>query len=746
MTLAFRSSGLLVALAAITPAAFANNWQKLVHQPSGTNASTMFLLMDGRVLMNDYDSVKWWILTPDANGSYLNGTWSATPNAAYSRLYYASGVLRDGRVIVAGGEYGTGGSKVEIYDPVANTWTTISEPSGWGYIGDTPSMVLADGRFMLGNVNDSRTAIYDPPTNTWTASAAKLNPTSLEETWTLLPDGTVLSEDCDGHPHSQLYDPATDQWVDLGDVVVDLVDSLWEIGAGMMMYDGRAWVIGATPHSAHYTPSTTPGGVGTWAAGGDPPKVNGMTVSADDAPAAMLPNGHVLCPLGVGFSPPTYFFEYDGTTFIRAPDPPNNGGPAYDGRMVVLPSGKVLFANGTIYLYNYDGGPDAAWKPTVTSVATDLIAGESYDLIGTQLNGLTTANSYGDECGVATNYPIVRLKNSASGHIFYCRAHDPSTMAIATGSTPITAHFVVPAGMETGPATLEVRANGLASDGVSVIVRDPIAINFDALATGVVVNTQFAAATFSSQSGYENWTVARSQGNSLPNAIATGPASGGTDGTHDTCIDFPCPVASLTFKGIGIDDSGTVATVNVFELGVQTATVPVTGLGTPSVPVRVDLTWYHNVTRIEIVAIADSGGIAWDDFRFCLGSSASWSNYGVGFPGTNGVPSFTLEQNPILGTTITADLANSSGATTIGLLLLGDTEAFIPTHKGGDFLLIPTQTFTLTVDAAGTTIDADIDDDPAICGLVFYSQALEIDAGAAKGLSFTAGLKLVLGY
>ena len=50
-------------------------------------------------------------------------------------LYYASGVLRDGRLIYAGGEYNFGAAvwlnAAEIYNPVANTWTTLGTPAGW---------------------------------------------------------------------------------------------------------------------------------------------------------------------------------------------------------------------------------------------------------------------------------------------------------------------------------------------------------------------------------------------------------------------------------------------------------------------------------------------------------------------------------------------------------------------------------------------------------------------------------------
>src|SRR5262249_45169256 len=193
-------------------------------------------------------------------------------------------------------------------------------------------------------------------------------------------------------------------------------------------------------------------------------------------------------------------------------------------------------------------------------------------------------------------------------------------------------HFQVPATVEKGPAQLEVVANGIASDPVDVVVRDPIVIDFDALGTGVVVNTQYPEATFSAPSGFDNVTVALAAGSSQPNVIETAPSGGSPDGLEDTYVDFHCPVGSLSFSAVAVDNVGPVANVNVFESGVLTATVPVTGAGTPTVPVHVDLTSYHNVTRVELVGITDAGGLGWGGLVFCLGSSASWGESGTRVP------------------------------------------------------------------------------------------------------------------
>src|SRR5205807_3502479 len=94
-------------------------WQGLVNQPT-FQTSTMILLTDGRVMVQEEATPHWHALTPDDHGDYTKGTWSSLADMSFWRRYYASGVLRDGRVIVIGGEQSGAGSDTnrgEIYDP-----------------------------------------------------------------------------------------------------------------------------------------------------------------------------------------------------------------------------------------------------------------------------------------------------------------------------------------------------------------------------------------------------------------------------------------------------------------------------------------------------------------------------------------------------------------------------------------------------------------------------------------------------
>jgi hypothetical protein len=479
------------------------SWQPLVQQPQ-FNASTMLLLTDGTVMcfdegLNSVGSPHVWNLVPDPFGNYVKGTWKPLPSLPVSPtvgqiapLYFASAVLKDGRVFRAGGEYNGSSAtadllSAEIFDPFARTWTVISTPPGWVHLGDAISCVFPDGRVLVGSIDDNRTAIYDPIANTWSAGGNKLNQSSDEETWTLLPDGTILTAECFGHPQTEKFDIASNVWTSTGPTVTDLVeDSSKEIGPAILLPDGRVFAIGATGRTGLFSRAAIAGGHDTWADGPTFPEMNGQQLIAKDAPAALLPNGRVLCavsPVGgcpasnQGYCPPTYFYEYDPTAPIATAltsliAPPNAGNAVFNGRMLLLPTGQVLYASGgtDIEVYTPNGSPNPAWRPQITACSSSLQQGKTYLLAGKQLNGLSQAVSYGDDAQMATNYPLVRIRNLASNHIAYCPTRNHSSMGVATGNTTQSTQFTLPGGIETGASELTVVANGIPSDAIPVTV------------------------------------------------------------------------------------------------------------------------------------------------------------------------------------------------------------------------------------------------------------------------------------
>ena len=303
----FAAAGLIVALLGfgVTEAA-AQTWTPLANQPPFA-AGNPLLLTDGTVIAHNACAPDWWRLTPDANGSYINGTWTpiAPLPAGYGPLYFSSAVLADGRVIVEGGEYNfcqaVWSNRGAIYDPVANTWTPVNPPAGWKTIGDAQGVVLADGTYMLANCCTKETALLDARRLTWTPTGTGKATVNDEEGWTLLPNGQVLTVDAyvfsydAAGTNSEIYNPAAGTWTSAGSTHVQLWDSYpdankasYEVGPAVLRPDGTVFATGANggPHGSGHT-SIYDTHTRTWMPGPDFP--GGLDVA--DGPAALLPNG-----------------------------------------------------------------------------------------------------------------------------------------------------------------------------------------------------------------------------------------------------------------------------------------------------------------------------------------------------------------------------------------------------------------------------------------------------------------------
>ncbi len=471
---------------ALSATALAQSWQPLKNQPS-IGASNPLLLTDGTVMVQDVGAQDWWRLTPDNSGSYVKGTWTqlASLPSGYAPYAFASAVLPDGRVIVEGGEYNffqiDWTNQGAIYDPTTNVWTVVAPPGGWNILGDAESAVLPNGTFMIANCCSFPflAAMLDAKTLTWTPTGTGKQDSYDEEGWTLLPDGTVLTVDAENAANptqAEKYIPASGKWVSAGSTVVLLSDpSTAEIGPAVLRPDGTVFATGANSNGAGltsiYHPPANRSERGYWVPGPDIPNGNDMA----DAPAALLPDGNVLCDTNPGVAnPPSSFYEYNGTEFISVPGPPNAPFESTEGgSMLVLPTGQILFTDGSqdVEIYTSSGTAQRAWAPVISSVHLNLERSQTYVIAGKQFNGLSQGAMYGDDEQMATNYPLVRITNSGSGHVFYARTHGHSTMAVATGNKKVFTHFDVPAAIETGVSTLVVVANGIVSDPVTVIVH-----------------------------------------------------------------------------------------------------------------------------------------------------------------------------------------------------------------------------------------------------------------------------------
>jgi hypothetical protein len=473
----------------------------------------MLLLSDGSVMLSDYPDLTtskgWYRLTPDSSGSYLNGTWSTLATMHDTRRDFSSVVLTNGRVLVFGGEYGTGATNSEVYDPLSNTWTIVPVPpgvittnlnliavgqgqsGGAGFL-DSCSVILPNGKVLaapVGPATNGNTAIFDPTANTWSVGPPLFRGDNQSEaSWVKLPDDSILTVDPVGNA-TERFIPSLNQWINDGNVPVSLYDGSGEIGPAFLLPDGRAFFIGGQRNTAglgSYTAFYTPSGntnAGSWAAG--PVLPNGQV--SGDAPGAILVNGKILCatsPWSSIFpnqSPPTSLYEFDpvANSFSQVTAPPNSAFPYLvpsDIRMLDLPDGTVLMSYGVtqLELYRPDGAPLAAGQPVINSITKNPDG--SYHLTGLRLNGISQGAAFGDDAQMDSNYPLVRMTNLTSGAVYYARTYNWSSTGVMTSNRVVTTEFTLPAGLPVANYSLVAVANGNASAPVAFSTIVPVVL------------------------------------------------------------------------------------------------------------------------------------------------------------------------------------------------------------------------------------------------------------------------------
>jgi hypothetical protein len=476
-------------------------WQNVAAAPDH-NLCTPLLLTDGTVIVHSCNTANWYKLTPDISGNYTTGTWSTIATmpviggTQYAPQFHASAVLPDGRVIIVGGEYNGTPDEIftnlgAIYDPAANTWTAVSPPSGWAPpdVGDAGGVVLPNGTYMLAGCckNPEASALFNPSTLGWTPTGSPINEGYQEKQGhVLLPNDLVLTVDLWSGNGTvvERYDPSTGTWSIAGSTPVSLGNPCGNVltGPALTRPDGTVVAFGGnalcnrgdTDPTAIYTTSSN-----SWVLGPNIPAVGGDNYNATHSPAAMLPNGNILFAAGPTFdTAPTHFFEFSaapGNTIAQVADPVQDASSLFPihYNFVVLPNGQILMTDLSLssapQVYTSAGAPNPAWRPTVSTVTLCLIPGTENSLSGTQLSGLSQGVAYSTYAQTATNYPIVRIVNNGTGHVFYARTFGHSTVSIAPGQAGRT-NFKVAAATELGPSTLFVVANGIVSAGTPVTI------------------------------------------------------------------------------------------------------------------------------------------------------------------------------------------------------------------------------------------------------------------------------------
>lgn len=483
-----------IAVCAATTAASAQSWSAVQNVPN-IGAGAMALLTNGCVLMHDESGNpgtwgNWWTLCPSLSGSYANGTWTqvATMPSGYGPLYFGSAVLQDGRYIVEGGEYNNGNDAWTdmgaIYNPVTNTWASVTPPSGWSNIGDSPSVILVNGTYMQSSCCDQppAAALLNATNLTWTSTGSGKFDVYDEEGMTLLPGGSVIDVDAYVFQYNgsgknwETYNPSTGAWTSQGSTPEQYWDSAancggsarasYELGPAVLMPNGTLLQTGANScaagHNGVYTVSSN-----SWTEAPDFPG----SFDIADGPAALEVNGNVLMFASPGiYQTGGQMFEWNGSTLNEVPNPPNAPtDSSYYGHMLMLPTGQIMFTDfsNDVELFNSAGSQYTGWTPTVLLPFTSFQVGQTYVLMGSKFNGASQNNAYGDDFQDATNYPLVRFTSNSTGNVYYARTHDHSSMQVGYPG-PTYTHVDIPATMPTGGYKMQIVVNGIASQNYPV--------------------------------------------------------------------------------------------------------------------------------------------------------------------------------------------------------------------------------------------------------------------------------------
>lgn len=438
------------------------------------------------------------LINPGAPSTPLGNTggyWTFFTAQAFIDM--TSVLLDDGRVLMAPVSPKNCGDTL-LYDPAVGTgnWSlaaTLANTHGDVYTcseQETSWVKLRDSSVLTADPPYSTSA--DPPnsaTDTITESSERFiaSPTPYWFNDQMLPQFTLFNMEFGWSGHG-------------------------EEGPAFLLPDthGTAVFFGGDSLYATYTPGTPspPGSgpvTGTWQSYPLPlngAATQGATLAADDKPGAMMPNGKILLALNFTatqddvFPSPVFFFEYDYTqvgqagAFTEVAGPPG-GDPnpwadcgvlpgwttptSYFNAMLVLPDGGVLMPSlcnqAQLYIYySPNGSPLTLGQPTIDPGATTGPApgwavtrvtrsGNIFYVTGTGFTGISEGAAYGDDAQMASNYPLVRLRDPV-GHIFYARTHDWTSANGLTPHSPGTTYFDVLPNTPPNTYSLEVVVNG----------------------------------------------------------------------------------------------------------------------------------------------------------------------------------------------------------------------------------------------------------------------------------------------
>jgi hypothetical protein len=282
--------------------------------------------------------------TPSPSPVAGSGSWTATAPLHGSRGGHTATLLKDGRVLVTGGQadrHGPPIASAEIYDPATRTWTATGDMGTPRYVHTATLLpdgeVLVAGGFTASEDYLKSAELFDPRTGTWHATAP-MHSGHAAHTATLLNIGKVLVAGGSPDP-AELFDPKTDRWSLTGSL-----PRILDQATSTLLADGNVELTGGVGYEPDGLLASTEiydARAGTWSEGRD------LHAKREYHAATLLFDTKVL--ITGGFDPAV------GTLRSAELSDPSDGSwvrldPMLDARLgqtaTLLPNGLVLVAGG----------------------------------------------------------------------------------------------------------------------------------------------------------------------------------------------------------------------------------------------------------------------------------------------------------------------------------------------------------------------------------------------------------------
>ncbi len=223
-----------------------------MHAARTLHATT--LLAHGKVLVSGGADAPGCCLLVHASAELYDprtGRWTPTGSLSTARFAHTSTLLKDGRVLVAGGQPNT--ATAETYDPSKGVWgatgSMIASREAQRALGLTSGRVLVAGGITGGAAGTptlTSAELYDPGAGVWSGTGSMVQG-HARHTMTLLLDGRVLVTG--GYLHesgavlasAEVYEPASAHWSAAGSMSTTRGDH-----TSTLLLDGRVLVVGGS--------------------------------------------------------------------------------------------------------------------------------------------------------------------------------------------------------------------------------------------------------------------------------------------------------------------------------------------------------------------------------------------------------------------------------------------------------------------------------------------------------------------